>query len=88
MLRTSFAPIHKRRVLLGQGGGIGRANPLNLDLLCWLLQGGGGQFERSVELRKTVTDPFFLEMDGYASLGGTTGILGTSPRSRFAPLVS
>ena len=33
--------------------------------------------ERSVELRRAVTDPFFLEMDGYASLGGTTGILGT-----------
>ncbi len=34
-----------------------------------------GQFEQSVILRRVVNDPFFTGMDGYSSLGATTGIL-------------
>ena len=34
-----------------------------------------GQFEQSVLLGRVVSDPFFMDMDGYSSLGATTGIL-------------
>ena len=39
------------------------------------LSSGGGQMEQSVLLRRVVSDPFFLDMQGYSSLGASTGIL-------------